>query len=85
MLFNILKLFGLDVPAKLEAAKTKLELRVERATGQIRQVAQEAAVIAVLSALATIICAAAFGVGLIALYRVAAFWPQLPPSWQPSS
>jgi hypothetical protein len=72
MLFKILKLFGLDVPAKLEAAKTNLELRVERAAGQIRQVAREAAVIAVLSALATIICAMAFGVGLIALYRVTA-------------
>ncbi len=72
MLFNILKLFGLDVPAKFEAAKANLELRIERTTEQAKQVAQEAAVIAVLSALATMVGAMAFGVGLIALYRVTA-------------
>ena len=72
MLFKILKLFGLDVPAKFEAAKAGLELRIERTTGQIKEVAQEAAVIAVLSALAAIFCAMAFGVGLIVLYRLTA-------------
>jgi hypothetical protein len=56
----------------LEAARASLELRVERTTEQIKQVAREAAVIAVLSALATIICAMAFAVGLIALYRLTA-------------
>jgi hypothetical protein len=69
MLFKILKLFGLDVPAKLEAAKASLELRVERTTDQIRQVAQEAAVIAVPSALAIVTFAMAVCVGLFALYR----------------
>ena len=28
MLFKILKLFGLDIPAKIEAAKAELERRV---------------------------------------------------------
>jgi hypothetical protein len=28
MLFRVLRLFGLDVPAKIEAAKAFLELRV---------------------------------------------------------
>jgi hypothetical protein len=69
MLFKILKLFGLDVPAKLEAAKAILELRVERMTDQIRQAAQAASVIVVLSALAIVTSAMAVGVGLFALYR----------------
>jgi hypothetical protein len=54
MLFKILKVFGLDVPAKIEAAKSSLELRVERATDRIKEVAEEAVVIAVLSALAIV-------------------------------
>jgi hypothetical protein len=72
ILFNILKLFGLDIPAKIEAVKANLELRVEQATNQVKQVAQEAAVIAVFSAIATITGAMALGVGLIAFYRWAA-------------
>jgi hypothetical protein len=70
MLFNILKLFGLDVPAKIEAVKASLERRVEQATDHIKQVAQEAAVIAALSAVAIVTAFMAVGVGLIALY----FW-----------
>jgi hypothetical protein len=54
MLFKILKLFGLDVPAKMEAVKASLELRVEQATDHVKQVAREAAVIAALSAVATV-------------------------------
>src|SRR6266851_4311064 len=69
MLFKILELLGLDVPAKIEAAKASLELRVEQATDHIRQVAQEAAVIAAFAAVATIAGAMAAGVGLIAIYR----------------
>ena len=72
ILFDILKLFGLDIPAKIEAVKANLELRVEQATNQVKQVAQEAAVIAAFSAIATITGAMAVGVGLIALYRWAA-------------
>jgi len=70
MLFKILKLFGLDVPAKMEAVKASLELRVEQATDHVKQVAREAAVIAALSAVAIVTAVMAVGVGLIALY----FW-----------
>jgi hypothetical protein len=70
MLFKILKLFGLDVPAKIEAVKASLERRVEQATEHVKQVAQEAAVIAALSAVAIVTAVMAVGVGLIALY----FW-----------
>jgi hypothetical protein len=69
MLLKILKLFGLDVPAKIEAAKASFERRVEQATDHVKQVAQEAAVIAAFSAVAAVTATMAFGVGLIALYR----------------
>jgi hypothetical protein len=68
-LFRILKLFGLDVPAKIEAVTASLELRVEQATDHVKQVAQEAAGIAALSAIAIATAAMAVGVGLIAVYR----------------
>jgi hypothetical protein len=70
MLFKILKLFGLDIPAKIEAVKASLGRRVEEATDHVKQVAQEAAVIAALSAVAIVTAVTAVGVGLIALY----FW-----------
>jgi hypothetical protein len=69
MLLKILKLFGLDIPAKIDAAKASLELRVERATDQVKRVAQGAAVVAALSAFAAVTGVMAVGVGLIALYR----------------
>jgi hypothetical protein len=69
MLFNILKRFGLDIPAKIEAVKASFELRVEQATDHVKQVAREAAIIGTLSALAAMTAAMAAGVGLIALYR----------------
>jgi len=69
MLFQFLKLFGLDVPAKIDAVTAGLELRIEQATEHVRQVAQEAAMVAALSASAAIMGAMAVGVGLVALYR----------------
>ena len=69
MLFKILKLLGLDVSARIEAAKASLELRAEQAADRIKNVARETAVIAALSALAVAALAMAGGVGLIALYR----------------
>ena len=66
---QVLKLFGLDLPTKMEAAKSGLEQRIERATKQIKQVAQETVILAVLSVLAVITSAMAVAVGLIALYR----------------
>jgi hypothetical protein len=69
MLFNLLRLFGLDVPAKIEAAKADLELRVEQATDYVKQVAREAAMIAAFYLVATIAAASAAGIGLMAIYR----------------
>jgi hypothetical protein len=38
LLFKILKLLGLDVPAKIAAAKSEIEQRVEEVTGYAKQV-----------------------------------------------
>jgi hypothetical protein len=72
MLFKLLKLFGLDVAAEIEAAKAKLEQRVERATDSVKHAAQDAAVIATLGVLAAATSMMALIVGLIALYRFTA-------------
>jgi hypothetical protein len=72
MLFKILKLFGLDVPAKVAAAKSMIEQRVEEVTDYAKQATQTAAVIAALSAVAGVLVAMAVGVGLFALYRAVA-------------
>jgi hypothetical protein len=72
MLFKILKLFGLDAPAKLAAAKSEIEQRVEELADYAKQVTQTAAVIAALSAVAGVLVVTALGVGLFALYRVVA-------------
>jgi hypothetical protein len=72
MLFKLLKLFGFDVAAEFEAAKSGFERRVERATEHIKDVAQGAAVIATLGALATVTAMMAFIIGLIAVYRFTA-------------
>jgi hypothetical protein len=69
MLFKVLKLFGLDIHAKIEVVRADLELRVEQATDHVKQVAQDAAVIAAFSAVASVTAAMAVGVGLVALYR----------------
>lgn len=69
MLFKILRLFGLDVPAKIEAVKAGFEEGVEQATDHVKQVAQEAAIIAAFSLVATVAAALAVGVGLMAIYR----------------
>jgi hypothetical protein len=71
-MFKILKLFGLDVPAKVDAAKALIEQRVEEVADYAKEVTQTAAVIAALSAFAGILGAMALGVGIFALYRVVA-------------
>ena len=68
MFFKILKLFGLDVPAKIAEVRVDLDERVELAKDQINQAAQTAAVMAALFALASLAALAALGVGLIAFY-----------------
>jgi hypothetical protein len=70
MLFKLLKLFGLDVPAKVAAAKSVIEQRAEEVAQYAGQTVQTAAVIAALSALAGVLGAMAVSVGLYALYRV---------------
>jgi hypothetical protein len=70
MLFKLLKLLGLDVPAKVAAAKSVIEQRAEEVAEYAGQAMQTASVMAALSALAGVLGAIAVGVGLYALYRV---------------
>jgi hypothetical protein len=72
MLFKLLKLFGLDIPAKVAAAKSAIEQRAEEVADFAKEATQTAAVIAVLSVLAGISGAMALGVGLLEVYRVVA-------------
>jgi hypothetical protein len=72
MLFKILKLFGLDVPAKIAAARTEFEHRVEDAAEYAKQASLTAALVAAFSAVAAFLSIVAVGVGLFALYRVIA-------------
>jgi hypothetical protein len=72
MLFKILKLFGLDVSAKMAAAKSEIEQRVEEVADYAKQTTQTAAIIAVMSAAAGVFGAMAVAVGLFALYRAVA-------------
>jgi hypothetical protein len=69
MMLKILKLFGIDVHAKIAEVQAKLEQRVDQAKDHLREVAWTAAVVAALCALAGLAVLGAFGVGLIALYR----------------
>ena len=84
MLFKILMLFGLDVPAKVAAAKSMIEQRVEEVTDYAKQATQTAAVIAALSAVAGVLLAMAVGVGLFALYRAVAESYGVTPDWASS-
>jgi len=68
MFFKILKLFGLDVAARLAEVKTTVEDRFELVKDQVAQQAQAAAVIAALFGLAGVTLFAAAGIGLAALY-----------------
>jgi hypothetical protein len=72
MLFKVLNLFGLDVPAKIAAARTEFEHRVEDAADYAKQAALSAALVAAFSAVAAFLFVVAAGVGLFALYRVIA-------------
>jgi hypothetical protein len=69
MLVRMLRLFGLDVPAKIEEATAGLELRVEQATDYVKQVAEETAMIAAFYLVATVAAASAACIGLMAVYR----------------
>jgi ABC-type multidrug transport system fused ATPase/permease subunit len=68
MFFKILKLFGLDVPARTAEIRIAFEERVELVKDHVNRTAQAAAVLAALFVLAGLAALAALGVGLIALY-----------------
>jgi hypothetical protein len=68
MFFRVLKLFGLDIPARVAEVRTTLEERVELAKEHVTERAQAAAAIAALFGLAGVAVFAASGVGLVALY-----------------
>ena len=67
MLFQILKAMGLDVPAQINALKADIDQRIEGATLQVGQAAQQAAVMAALYVLAGIAALLAIVVALLAI------------------
>ncbi len=69
MLFKILKLFGLDVPAKVDAAKALIEERAAEVADRAKHMVLSAALIVALSTFAALFLTAAIGVGLLALYH----------------
>jgi hypothetical protein len=72
MLVKVLNLFGLDVPAKITAARTEFEHRVADAADYAKRATLTAALMAAFSAVAAFLFIVAAGVGLFALYRVIA-------------
>jgi hypothetical protein len=69
MLFKILKLFGLDVPAKVDAARALIEQRAEEVADRAKHAVLSAALIIALSTFAGLLLTMAIGVGLLALYH----------------
>jgi hypothetical protein len=69
MLFKLLKLFGLDVPAEIAAVKGEIARRVDDVTDRARHIALGAAVITGLAMFAGVLFVAVIGIGLLALYR----------------
>lgn len=72
MLFRILKLFGLDVPGRIEAATSSLEGRAERLIDRLTELAHEAVLLAILGVAALVAALAATAAGLLAIYRLTA-------------
>jgi uncharacterized membrane protein len=68
MLFRILKLFGIDIPARMAEVRIDLEERLDVAKDSVQQAAQTAAVVAALLFFAGLAALAVFGICLIALY-----------------
>ena len=68
MLFKILKLFGLDIPARMSEVRIDLEERFDAAKDSVEQAAKTAALLAMLFFLASAAALSTFGVGLMALY-----------------
>jgi membrane protein implicated in regulation of membrane protease activity len=72
MLFKVLKLFGFDVRAEVEAVKNRINQRVEDIAEHAKHVALSTALIIALSTFAGLFLTMAIGVGLIALYQTEA-------------
>lgn len=68
MLFKILKLFGIDIPARMAKVRVDVEERFDVARNSVQHAVQAGAVVAVLFLLAGLAGLSAVGVGLIALY-----------------
>jgi hypothetical protein len=68
MLFRVLKLFGIDVPAQIEAVKSNIAQRVEDASERVKSAAQQAGLIAALYAVAGVALGVTVAMGLVALY-----------------
>jgi hypothetical protein len=82
MLFNILKLFGLDVRAEIAGVKGQIEQRIDDIADHAKHVALSTAVILALSTFAGLFCTMAIGVGLVMLIvprrRPMVWTPRLP-------
>jgi hypothetical protein len=72
MLFKMLKLAGLDVPAQIAVARTEIELRAKEAADYARRATVTAALVAAFAAFFAFLFVVAAGVGLFALYSVIA-------------
>jgi membrane protein implicated in regulation of membrane protease activity len=72
MLFKVLKLFGFDVRAEVEAVKNRINQRVEDIAEHAKHVALSTALIIALLTFAGLFLTMAIGVGLIALYQTEA-------------
>jgi hypothetical protein len=68
MLFKTLKLFGIDLPARIAEVRVDIEERFDLAKDSVEQAVQTASVLALLFFLAGLAALSAFGVGLVALY-----------------
>jgi hypothetical protein len=68
MLFKTLKLFGIDLPARIAEVRVDIEERFDLAKDSVEQAVQTASVLALLFFLAGLATLSAFGVGLVALY-----------------
>jgi ElaB/YqjD/DUF883 family membrane-anchored ribosome-binding protein len=68
-LLNLLKAFGLDIPARLAELRVRVEQRVEDAANQAMRVVRDIVVTLALICCAAITALAAIAVGLVALAR----------------
>jgi uncharacterized membrane protein YqjE len=68
MLFKIIKLFGIDLPARMAEVRINLEDRFDLTKDSVEHAAQRAAMLATLFFLTGLTALSAFGVGLVALY-----------------